>query len=149
MGGLFVKSAHKEIKSTAQAENKKNVYTIKKDGRDVLVEYTKLETNHIWFSARCVNMLEQGRKAGKPEYQELRRVLKNKLKFRGHAELKGATTSKNCRLRRHLYKNFVGRGCGICNWTGDKCRLTDAHRRDSANRVAGSRLAADWNYKPK
>jgi len=149
--GLFLKSGHKEIKSMSQAKNKENAYYIEKDGRFVLVEYTKLETNRLWYCARCVNMLEKGKNAvasdnddekqRKAAYTEFRKRLKRKFAFQLTLQGKGAARCKN----------FVGRGCGICYWRGDNLRpnerpFTDAQRRSSVISLGGSILAAYWKY---
>jgi len=148
--GLFLKSGHKEIKSMSQAKNKENAYYIEKDGRFVLVEYTKLETNSLWYCARCVNMLEKGREAKKPEYSKLRKRLKTRMAIRGQFQDLGATgTAETDVEHRHRYKNYVGRGCGICNWTGPSDRITDKTRHSNVTNVAMPLLAKDWKLSTK
>merc|ERR1711964_304161 len=118
--GLFLKSEHKEIKSESQAKKKNNVYKIKKDGRDILVKYTKLCSNNLWYCARCVNMIDslKGLHVGDVLFSKLKNGFEHRLRIRNHAAEKGAYKN-DPNGHRGYWKGFVGKGCLMCEWTED------------------------------
>merc|ERR1712096_263208 len=101
----------------SEANIKGNVYKIKKDGRDKLVEYTKLTSNSLWYCARCVNAIEKSDSKGAYWNTFIRNL---KAKLRRIARLERSHSGKG--------KTILKKRCPICNWY-EGSSLTDAQRK--------------------